>query len=55
MLLFAKKNPLMEGVFWPNLAYPALTRLSDVGLHLALGFLTIPRQSNGMSLCPQFF
>jgi hypothetical protein len=55
MLLFAKKNPLREGVFWPNLAYPALTRLSDFGPRLAHGFLIIPWQSNGMSLCPQIF
>lgn len=50
-----KKSLGREGFFPINLVYPALSRLSDFGPHLAHGFLTIPRQSNGMSLCPQFF
>jgi hypothetical protein len=55
MLPYPLKYPLREGVFWPNPAYPALAQLCDIGPHLAYGFFTILRQSNGMSLCLQFF
>jgi hypothetical protein len=55
MLLFPLKIPLTEGVFQPNLAYPALARFPLVGPHLAPGFFHLPGQSNGMSLCLQIF
>lgn len=45
MLPYPLKIPLREGVFQPNLAYPALARLSHLGPHLAYGFFRFPWHS----------